>query len=107
MVRLIGNSEKFFVNLFGAKFYYRRITIMAWKAYVKKHESFDGKVDLNNVSIDVVSDYLLDWENVKGTDGKPIKFDKKLVQYLPDDVLAGLLNAIRSVDGNEVDVEKK
>jgi len=115
MIQIIKRSEKLVTEISGATFTYRRITNSEYKNYTDKHVT-KGKVDLNATADEVIADHLYKWDGIVDEFNQTVHFSPELVEFIPDDVKADLLAAIRgsmhvqfsnAEAGGEFDVEKK
>lgn len=108
-IQLISKTEKLVVEIGGGKFFYRRIPNVAWESYTTKHTE-RGKVNINAALDEVIGDHIYSWDHVVDENIKPIEFSKEMAAFLPDDVKADLIAAIRGssrIDVVNADIKKK
>jgi len=110
MIKLIDSTERFVLECFGAKFFYRRILPTEKQNIIKKNsQSAIAAINFNwnDSAIEVCEVCLLGWSGVVDLENKEIEFDRDYVGMLPEKVLLKLQIAIDSVDGiTEEELEK-
>ena len=104
-VRIIKDDEKLVYRCGDTTFYYKRIKSESASAIRRRHTN-RGIIDHAKVGMEILSKYLVGWENVQDWDGGKITFDVNLIPELPDEVLAELIGAIGSAEGEYASMEE-
>lgn len=110
-LQLIRDTEKFSItpkDFSDTEIFYRRCTTTNYQTIVKNHIIKGGKIDLNATGIELMEKHIIGWKGMVDENQKEIPFDVALCRYLPDEVQAELIEAIRGIGGQSViEVEKK
>lgn len=76
----------------------------ALKSRLLQKSNDEGDVNQLALMHETLRECIVGWENCKGEDGKPIEFDKELIEGLPDDLKGDLYKRI--LDVSETDIKK-
>jgi len=102
VVRLINASEKLVHQVGDTKFYYRRIT-SGHAAAIRRKYTNKGIFDGNKFGLEVLEQYLTGWDDVWDWQDKKVEFSTERIHYIPDGILAEVLEKISDSEGVTVE----
>ena len=106
-VRLISDSEKLFIDIEGARFYYRRMPAHVRAGIESRFtNNRTGKTDWTKASVALLDYCLLNWQDVVDTAGNSVAFTKELIKFIPDTVQADIIAAVGE-NTDQVETEAK
>lgn len=76
-------------SLDDAVFYYQRLPGPKRAELLFRHTSM-GMLDFHSARWAMGAEALVGWENVRGADGEAIPFDKKIIPYLPGNIVSDI-----------------
>ena len=92
-MKLLSKTEKLEHVVEDSTFYYRRINVSEMELFRAKNTA-RGELKAIKFGLDVCEAAVIDWKGIVDDDGKPVKFKKELIEFLPVEVVSTLGNLI-------------
>ena len=97
-VKILNKDERLVHGIGETNFFYKRISPDRAAAIRRKHTR-RGDMNASAAGFEILESHLLGWENVQDWDDNDIPFTPENIRLIPDEVLAELITAISSSDG--------